>query len=451
MFFFETKYIQILILIVCTITSEESYTHLKSLLKFAFENFTYISMTLKFRFAIISDLHIGLPETIWDHPSRFHLVEVSIPAFESALEHLSQLNLDFLLLPGDLTQHGEAKNHTWLQQRLNKLPFPTYVIPGNHDVPVLEANEQSIAFSTFPSYYRKFGYADTEELYYTCELIPGVRLIGLNSNYFNEQGNQIGHLGDKQLRWLEKVLTQAKNELVLVMVHHNVIEHLPNQSRHPMASRYMLDNAPDLLAILRRYGVKLIFTGHLHVQDIAYSEGIYEVTTGSLVSYPHPYRLLEFHEDKYGREWLQVMSYRVESVPEFPNLQYSSRKWMGDRSFPFLVKFLTLPPLNIPLAQAEAMAPSLREFWANIADGDTLFDCDLFPEKIGNYFKKYAALAEDGTLNLIDNCSTLLLSGLSANTKYRGKTMQKSITAHRTNFTTTEKASQRDIFNVASK
>lgn len=408
-------------------------------------------MTLKFRFAIISDLHIGLPETIWDHPSRFHLVEVSIPALESALEHLSQQNLDFLLLPGDLTQHGEAENHTWLQKRLSKLPFPAYVIPGNHDVPVLEANEQSIAFSNFPSYYRKFGYANTEELYYTCELMPGIRLIGLNSNYFNEQGNQLGHLDDKQLDWLEKVLLGARDELVLVMVHHNVIEHLPNQSSHPMANRYMLDNAPDLLRLLQRYGVKLIFTGHLHVQDVAYWQGIYEVTTGSLVSYPHPYRLLEFHQDDCGRDWLQVMSYRVDSVPEFPDLQQSSRKWMGDRSFPFLVKFLTLPPLNLPLAQAEAIAPNLREFWANIAQGDALIEYDQFPANIRHYFEKYSAVAQDGTPNLIDNFSTLLLSGLSANTKYGGKTMEEGTTPNRTNLTTTEKTSQRDILNVTSK
>ncbi|MEM6400981.1 MAG: metallophosphoesterase, partial [Cyanobacteria bacterium P01_D01_bin.116] len=115
-------------------------------------------MSLNFRFAIASDLHVALPHTIWDHPSRFHLVEVSIPAFDIVLEHLTQLDLDFLLLPGDLTQHGEPENHTWLQERLTKLPFPTYVIPGNHDVPVLNANEQSIAFKDFPQFYRKFGY-----------------------------------------------------------------------------------------------------------------------------------------------------------------------------------------------------------------------------------------------------------------------------------------------------
>ncbi|MBD2388262.1 metallophosphoesterase family protein [Cylindrospermum sp. FACHB-282] len=373
-------------------------------------------MVLNFRFAIVSDLHIALPHTIWDHPNRFHLVEVSIPAFESALEHLTQLDLDFLLLPGDLTQHGEPENHAWLQSRLSQLPFPVYVVPGNHDVPVLMANEQSIAFADFPHYYRKFGYEKREQLYYNCQLLPGVRLIGLNSNSFNDQGEQVGRLDDKQLRWLEAELAATGDELVLVMIHHNVIEHLPNQSRHPMANRYMLENAPELLQLLQQYRVQLVFTGHLHVQDVACSQGIYDITTGSLVSYPHPYRVLEFRRDNDGREWLEILSHRVESVPDFPNLQQSSRQWMGDRSFPFLIKLLTLPPLSLPLTQAKELAPGLRDFWATIANGDAVLDYPHFPLEVRRHIQAYGALAQpnpgiasNDSANLIDNNSTLLL------------------------------------------
>ena len=365
-------------------------------------------MTPNFRFAVVSDLHIALPHTIWNHPSRFHLVEVSIPALDSVLEHLIQLDLDFLLLPGDLTQHGEPENHTWLQQRLASLPFPTYVIPGNHDVPVLEADNQSIAFKDFPQYYRKFGYDNGDRLYYTCEVLPGVRLIALNSNNFNAQGQQIGRLHEPQLQWLETVLAQAENELLLVMIHHNVVEHLPNQSRHPMASRYMLENAPQLLSILQRYGAKLVFTGHLHVQDVALSNGVYDITTGSLVSYPHPYRVMEFHHDR-GKQGLNISSYRVESVPQFPNLLAYSRQWMGDRSTPFLAKLLTSAPLNIPIAGTEELIPILRDFWANIASGDALFDYPNLKEEINSYFHEYSALAPCGSPALIDNNISLLL------------------------------------------
>lgn len=373
-------------------------------------------MTLNFRFAVVSDLHIALPHTIWNHPSRFHLVEVSISAFESVLEHLTQLDLDFLLLPGDLTQHGEPENHAWLQQRLAQLPFPVYVIPGNHDVPVLLADQQSIAFADFPYYYTKFGYDDPQQIYYIRQLLPGVKLIGLNSNSFNDQGEQLGCLDTKQLRWLEEVLAASGDELVLVMVHHNVVEHLPNQSNHPLANRYMLANSTELLQLLRRYGVKLVFTGHLHIQDVAYSDGVYDITTGSLVSYPHPYRVLEFSQDKQGKQWLQILSHRVESVPEFPDLQQSSRQWMGDRSFSFLIRLLTNSPLNLPLSQAKELAPSLRDFWATIADGDAVLDYPDFPLEVRRYIQTYGAsqpnpgIATGGTFTLIDNNSTLLLN-----------------------------------------
>ena len=366
-------------------------------------------MSLNFRFAVVSDLHIALPHTIWDHPSRFHMVEVSIPALESVLEHLKTLALDFLLLPGDLTQHGEPDNHAWLQERLSQLPFPVYVVPGNHDVPSTLADGHSIAAADFPHYYRKFGYNNSEQLYYTCEVLPGVRLIGLNSNSSDEQGQQVGRLDDTQLGWLKEVLAKAKDELVLVMVHHNVVEHLPNQSRHPLARRYMLENAQVLLQLLRDSGVQLVFTGHLHVQDIAYWEGVYDITTGSLVSYPHPYRVLPFDRDNQGRNWLQISSHRVESIPSLPTLQQVSRQWMGDRSLSFMLKLLTQPPLNLPLADAEELAPSLRDFWADIAGGDAMFDFPHFPPAARRYLKKFGAIAPCGTPVLIDNNTTLLL------------------------------------------
>lgn len=366
-------------------------------------------MSLDFRFAVVSDLHIGLPHTIWNHPSRFHLVEVSIPALELILEHLKQQEIDFLLLPGDLTQHGERDNHAWLQERLSQLPFPVYAIPGNHDIPNLLPNERSIGLKDFPYYYRQFGYKNPEQLYYTCEVLPGVQLIGLNSNQFDESGKQLGRLDEQQLVWLEQVLAHSQDKLVLVMVHHNVVEHLPRQTDHPLGRRYMLENAPALRKILRDAGVNLVFTGHLHVQDVAYDEGIYDITTGSLVSYPHPYRILQVRTDEQGKRWLEIESHQIKSIPGWENLPQVSREWLGDRSYPFMLKLLTAEPLSLPVADAEKLAPSLRYFWADIAAGDTLFDFPEFYPDARHYFEAFGATTSDGKPALIDNYTVLLL------------------------------------------
>lgn len=366
-------------------------------------------MSPNFRFAVVSDLHIGLPHTIWDHPSRFHLVEVSIPALEIILDHLQQLEIDFLLLPGDLTQHGEPDNHAWLQQRLSKLPFPTYVIPGNHDVPNLLPDKCSIGLKEFPHYYSQFGYSNPEQLYYSCEVLPGVQLIGLNSNQFDQSGKQLGRLDEQQLIWLEQVLEENKDKLVMVMVHHNVLEHLPSQTNHPLGRRYMLDNAPELRKILQAAGVNLVFTGHLHVQDVAYNDGIYDITTGSLVSYPHPYRILQMQTDSQGKRWLEIESHRIKSVPGWENLTQFSREWIGDRSHPFMLKLLTAAPLNLSVAEAEKLVPNLRYFWADIAGGDTVFDFPDFYPAARDYFEGFSATSNDGKPVLIDNHTVLRL------------------------------------------
>ena len=368
-------------------------------------------MSLDFRFAIASDLHIALPHTVATHQNRFHRCEVSIPILETVLERLSGLEIDFLLLPGDLTQDGEPENHQWLSERLSQLPYPVFVVPGNHDVIQPMGDDRAIGLHDFPDYYQAFGYGESGQLYYTRPLMPGVRLIGLNSNQFNAEGKQIGCLDEQQLQWLERVLTKYQDELVLVMVHHNIIEHLPGQTHHPLGRRYMLSNAPDLLALLQSAGVNLIFTGHLHVQDIVWQEGIYEITTGSLVSYPHPYRILHYRTGSQGQAWLQVESGRVESIPNWPDLPARSRQWIGDRSFPFMRRLLVEPPLSLSEAEAKAIAPKLEYFWADIAQGDNLFHLPELPPAVRRYLETFSAIDPEGVPTLIDNHASLLVKG----------------------------------------
>lgn len=374
-------------------------------------------MKLNFKFAVVSDLHIALPHTIWDAPNRFHLVEVGIPAFEQILAQLIADQPDFLLLPGDLVQHGERENHQWLAERLARLPFPVYVVPGNHDVvrqPGTSANDSGagqIALADFPKIYQQFGYSDGQQLYYQQEILPGVHLIGLNSNAFDAAGEQIGTglIDDQQLNWLDRQLAALTGQFVMVMVHHNVLEHLPGQSKSKLGQRYMIKNAPALVSRLQAAKVPVAFTGHLHVQDIAQANDFYAITTGSLVSYPHPYRLLSLTTDESGAHQLQVTSKRIESVPDWPTLQQTSKEWMSDRALPFMLKLLTDPPLSLTLAQAETYVPQIENFWAEVAAGDALFDYPNLPASAQKYFQRYSATDKSGQPRLIDNQATLTL------------------------------------------
>lgn len=366
---------------------------------------------MDFRFAIVSDPHIALPETIWHAPNRFHLVEVGMPALEQILADLVTQDLDFLLMPGDLTQHGERVNHEWLAQRLQKLPFPVYVVPGNHDVIARESQGGAIAFEEFAQIYQPFGYRDGKTPYYLADLLPGVKLIGLNSNAFDPAGNLlgVGYLDLEQMDWLEAVLPTLRDDLVLVMLHHNVLEHLPGQAVSPLGQRYMLHNREVLMQRLGAAGVKLLFTGHLHVQDVAQEGHLWEVVTGSLVSYPHPYRVLTVGRTEAGRLTVEIESQHLQAVAGWPDLQGYSYQWMCDRALPFMVKFLSSPPLGLPVAEATAIAPTLKHFWATIAAGDPQFDFSHLPPPTRRLLEPFRAVDREGRPQCFDNAATLVL------------------------------------------
>jgi predicted MPP superfamily phosphohydrolase len=348
-------------------------------------------MPLNFRFAVISDLHVALPHTVWDGPNRLHLVEAAIPVLEEILQRLAGMGLDFLLLPGDLTQHGEPENHQWMADRLAQLPYPTYVIPGNHDVPTLQANEQSIGFTEFPGFYQQFGYQDTDKHYYSHEILPGVRLVALNSNVFDDEANQVGRIDAEQMAWLVETLDRSQDELVMVMIHHNILEHMPNQVSDPLGKRYILENAPELLTQLRRVNVQIVLSGHFHIQNIAQQGNIYDITTGSLVSYPHPYRVMQVQTDALGRMRLSVQSDRVESVPEWETLRQYTRDLLDERSEAYMLHLLTHEPWNLPLRQAVRLVPHLRGFWADFAAGDAIFELPQLPDELRAHFEGFSS------------------------------------------------------------
>jgi predicted MPP superfamily phosphohydrolase len=346
---------------------------------------------LNFRFGVISDLHITLPHTVWDSPNRLHLVEVSIPVFEAILERLASLDLDFLLLPGDLTQHGEPENHAWVIDRLQQLPYPVYVIPGNHDIPTFERDHQSIGYPEFPSLYRDFGYQATDRHYYSQMIHPGLRLIALNSNTFDASGTQVGRIDPEQMGWLRETLAAVQDEYVMVMVHHNVIEHMPGQAQDPLGQRYILQNADEFRGVLRSAGVQLVLTGHLHIQNIAQQGDLYDITTGSLVSYPHPYRVMRFTTDAAGQQTLHVESDRVESVPDWETLIDYTRNLMHDRSESYMMQLLVGEPWRLSEPEALALLPHLREFWATFAAGDSQFDLPALPPLLRSHFERFSS------------------------------------------------------------
>jgi 3',5'-cyclic AMP phosphodiesterase CpdA len=241
---------------------------------------------------------------------------------------LANDQIAFVVVPGDFTKDGELVCHqkfTGYLQILESNGLPVYVVPGNHDInnPHAFAYEgdmtipvDNISPAMFPQIYEHYGYneaiyRDPNSLSYVVEPCTDVWLFALDSCIYNENSDlgypvTDGRFSQPTLNWLLEKISEAKaeNKIVLGTFHHNLLEHFVLQSL--MFGEYVIDDWKILSRILARAGMQMVFTGHYHAQDVVRktwedagrTTQIYDVETGSLVTYPSPYRVVTLGEDR---------------------------------------------------------------------------------------------------------------------------------------------------------
>ncbi len=267
------------------------------------------------RFFVISDIHFLAP-ALYDSGSAFqrhmlykkgNLTEYGDSILADFKDEVLREKPDFIIVPGDLTNNGEKESHMVLSRYFSSLEaegVDVYAIPGNHDIdnpyPLAFRGDkaidtESLSAGEFLSLYRPFGYdealsRDIYSLSYAVEVNEKTLLIGLDSCRY---GSGPGYLHEETLTWLEETLSESRLRglSVLLFMHHSLLEHYPGQDRD---KGMRLINRKELLSLLMKYDVNVVFTGHYHSQDIAIQtqEGhsLFDVETGSLISWPFAYR-----------------------------------------------------------------------------------------------------------------------------------------------------------------
>lgn len=157
------------------------------------------------------------------------------------------------------------------------------VVPGNHDIydgwaREFRGKKQYYAGQISPRMWRNIfaeSYKDTisidsDSLAYSVQLNPDYMLILADSNYYgkeesNNAPSTAGNLGKTQRKWIKEQLEYArKNNLkVIFCMHHNLYAHNPAVNKG-----YVVDDYRKLRKLLARYNVKLVFSGHIHAQNI---------------------------------------------------------------------------------------------------------------------------------------------------------------------------------------
>jgi 3',5'-cyclic AMP phosphodiesterase CpdA len=264
---------------------------------------------------------------------------------------IEKMDVDFVLVPGDLTKDGEMIDHLAFAEYLKRIESSgkkVFVIPGNHDInnPLSyrylgETSERvhSASPEEFAEIYAPFGYGsalrrDKNTLSYVAEPREGLWLLCLDACRYKEnqeEGHPIteGRFSKETIHWIQEVLQEAKNQnkAVMVMMHHGIIEHYYKQKK--LYGEYVVDGYKKVSKILAKQGVRLVFTGHFHAQDITIKyfgkhNFILDTETGSLVTYPSPYRTVSISSSQL----LSIKSGFIASLPSQPAYPEYARSYV---------------------------------------------------------------------------------------------------------------------------
>lgn len=272
---------------------------------------------------VLSDPHVMAPGLLKNEGTAWttylngqrKMVDNSKLLFDDMITRIKEnINPELVLISGDLTKDGEQVSHEYVTSKLDELRavgIKTLVIPGNHDRgsnsdAVYYDGESTTAATVatnewFATQYANYGYGVSSEregttLTYACEPITGLVVIGIDSG-------TDGNVSETTLDWVVEKATAARasGKKVIAMMHHPLMPHFAGVDN--FVSTAVVGNYKTVRNTLADAGIRVVFTGHFHTSDIAkdwnadMTREIYDVNTGSLISYPCDYREVTMNAD----------------------------------------------------------------------------------------------------------------------------------------------------------
>ena len=312
---------------------------------------------------VLSDIHVMAPQLLEKRGTAYNnylsqdpkLLEYSGEVQECLVGEMLQRNPDLVIIPGDLTKDGELVSHQLVVKTLSRLRsanIPVVVVPGNHDIDnpkgyYFDGDNTRPAERTSPeqfkALYADFGYnqayaKDPASLSFVCEPLEGLVLLCIDTNKYEE--NKYKEKGDEKnynqtsgrirpatLTWMlaEADKARALGKQVVLIQHHNIVQHYDAQST--LQSDYIIADYENLSKQMMKHGIHMAFTGHTHLQDIAQyrtiadnaqPDSLVDVATGSVISYPNPWRTIKVNND--FTEW-QINTEYVTSIPSLSDVK----------------------------------------------------------------------------------------------------------------------------------
>lgn len=293
------------------------------------------------RIAVLSDTHyypLNYVSECEDYDAYVggdpKMLEESGSILDAALSMVEEDAPDVLLVSGDLTKDGEKLGHEQLAERFQKIEDETdtevFVINGNHDIYnyqdscTFENGKKESAETTTPDefkqIYRNFGYDGNWDAQYFVNPNAGsgeqagglsysvdlgkFTIVAIDSGMYSPDAHTgydtnehvtAGRVDEDLLPWVVDQTKQAEAEgdTVIGLMHHGLVPHFSMEDQ--VLSEYVVEDWKDVASQLADAGMRYIFTGHMHANDIAQftsnaGNTITDLETGSLSSWMSPVR-----------------------------------------------------------------------------------------------------------------------------------------------------------------
>lgn len=232
----------------------------------------------------------------------------------------------FVLITGDLATHGRdyVSEHEAVAAKIRKFEKETgkqvYVINGNHD----NAKDMPVDHKKFTEIYHEFGYdealsTDEGTCSYSANLNDEYTLVALDT--CDERYRVVPNNDITRMDWAVKQIKAAKKQgkKVIMIMHHNLLEHNPFQKLNE--KNYVVNTPYSFAGLLADLGVKLVFSGHTHCNNVkSYTSflgnTIYDFSMSSLGNFPAEYKYFNVTDSKISYETKKINHIDADKLAE---------------------------------------------------------------------------------------------------------------------------------------
>ncbi len=184
------------------------------------------------------------------HLSDLHFGTEDLGLEEALLQDLAAVQPSVVVVSGDLTQRARRSEFAAARAFLHRLPAPRVVVPGNHDIPLLDVFRR---FLSPLARYHEFIDPEADPFFHDEE----IALQGINTARSSTWKD--GRISEAQIIALRARLCALPEGRFKVMVTHHPFAPPARDPAPPMVGRGLraLEAAADC-------GVELLLAGHLH-------------------------------------------------------------------------------------------------------------------------------------------------------------------------------------------